>query len=177
MRLLIAEQWIKISCLPMVIFTPLTRDSIDSLPVALNKYKTCSSCGKSTILWKSNPKLCKNCTLQSKVKSLKNFKHPKNNYTKVYKYKRKTTGERELFLSIWLKRPHKCENCCTYLGEEPKTFYFSHIKSKGAYPELRLVEENIEILCLNCHQAWENNKELYHKRTVVKTTSQLNTIA
>lgn len=69
--------------------------------------------------------------------------------------KRKVTGERELFLKIWEEREHICIHCNRHLGDEPNVFYFSHIKSKGAYPELRLDPDNIELLCIECHQTYE----------------------
>lgn len=85
---------------------------------------------------------------------------------KKYVYKRKPTGEKELFLRIWASRMHVCINCGVGLGKEPKVGYFSHIKSKGAYPELRLDETNIQLLCLPCHQAYDQGtKEQYNKRS------------
>lgn len=47
------------------------------------------------------------------------------------KYKRKSTGEKELFFEIWNERIHYCINCNEYLGNEAKSFHFSHIKPKG----------------------------------------------
>lgn len=136
------------------------------MTLVIRKLKICSICNKPSVLWRSNPNLCKQCSLQSKVKS-SNKSNKIVEYTRKYiKYKRKTTGERDLFLSIWLNRVHFCENCGKYLGEEPLIFHFSHIKGKGAYPELRLAEDNIELLCLECHQAWELNKEKYYAAKV-----------
>lgn len=84
---------------------------------------------------------------------------------KKYVYKRKPTGEKELFLSIWNTRKHFCTNCGVSLGKEPKVGYFSHIKGKGAYPELRLEESNISLLCLICHQAYDQGtREQFNKR-------------
>lgn len=73
------------------------------------------------------------------------------------KRKRKATGEKDLFLEIWNERPHICsnKNCQKYLGEEPLAYYFAHIKSKGAYPELRLEKSNLALLCWRCHQAFD----------------------
>ena len=66
---------------------------------------------------------------------------------------KKPTGERELFLEIWNERGHYCENpkCRKWLGDEPVVNFFSHRKSKGAHPELRLVKTNIDLLCTKCH--------------------------
>lgn len=78
----------------------------------------------------------------------------------------KPTGERDLFLKIWSERPHYCINCKIYLGEDPVVNYFSHIKSKGANPELRLDPNNIELLCIECHHCYEfSGKEKFKARS------------
>ena len=59
-------------------------------------------------------------------------------------------SEKDLFKEVWEERLHKCEKCWKIL-KEAKAHNFSHIKSKGKYPELRLCKENIEILCFSCH--------------------------
>lgn len=64
---------------------------------------------------------------------------------------RKKTGEAALFFEIWIDRPHYCQHCGHYLGEQPKAHFFHHIKSKGAHPALRLEPENIELVCMDCH--------------------------
>lgn len=71
-----------------------------------------------------------------------------------------TTKERRgdltrLFLEIWRERLHICNHCGESLGDEPKPVFFSHIKSRGAYPELKMDKNNIELLCLECHQRWD----------------------
>lgn len=65
----------------------------------------------------------------------------------------RVTGEKEMFLEIWGERPHYCTNpkCRKFLGNEPKVHYFSHIKPKSVYPELRLEKTNIRLLCFQCH--------------------------
>jgi len=57
----------------------------------------------------------------------------------------------EFFLSIWKKRPHKCENCNVNLGKKPLSYMFDHILEKEKYPELKLEEDDIWLLCLECH--------------------------
>lgn len=115
--------------------------------------------------WQERPCVCGSHYIQNKKYWLcpecvfkKN--HSGKSRAEVYKErsKKKTTknsGERLLFLEIWRERPHYCNKCGTYLGNTPKVHYFSHIKSKGAHPELRLDKNNIEILCLKCHQEYE----------------------
>ena len=81
------------------------------------------------------------------------------------KRNRSPTGEAKLFKEIWSKRPHFCVNCNAFLGSEPRTYFFSHIKGKGAHPELRLVESNIQLLCLVCHNLYDQGlREEYNNR-------------
>lgn len=81
---------------------------------------------------------------------------------------RKITGEYDLFVEIWNERPHVCENCKDKIEFGSRREFvrkFSHIKSKGAYPELRLVKDNIEINCDICHNIWEfGDRENFYKR-------------
>lgn len=70
----------------------------------------------------------------------------------------KTHQMREMFLDIWKKRPHRCENCNAYLGSEPLSYMFDHVLEKSKYPDLRYEEENICMLCLDCHSDKTNCK-------------------
>lgn len=58
---------------------------------------------------------------------------------------------REFFVNVWKKRDHSCENCKTYLGSVPLSYMFDHVLEKSKYPHLKYEEENIWILCLECH--------------------------
>tara|TARA_R110000868_G_scaffold411642_1_gene706639 strand:- start:1958 stop:2218 length:261 start_codon:yes stop_codon:yes gene_type:complete len=81
------------------------------------------------------------------------------------KRKRKSTGEAIVFYEIWNERQHICENCKIYLGDDARTWFFSHIKPKGKYPELRLEKNNIQLLCYDCHYAHDfKTKEKYNAR-------------
>lgn len=55
------------------------------------------------------------------------------------------------YQEIWGKRPHFCEECGSPLGNMLKKIYFAHVVSKGSYPGLRHVEENIVLLCDKHH--------------------------
>jgi len=58
----------------------------------------------------------------------------------------------EFFLDIWRKRKeHTCENCKKWLGSEPLSYMFDHLLEKSKYPELKFKEENIMLVCLECH--------------------------
>lgn len=80
--------------------------------------------------------------------------------------KRRTrTGEAKMFFDIWNERPHVCNNCGTHLGHDARTFHFSHIKPKSTYPELRLDKNNIQLLCYDCHYAYDfRGTEAFEKR-------------
>lgn len=51
---------------------------------------------------------------------------------------------------IWNKRPHICESCGERLGEFSHWF-FDHLAEKGPHPEFRYEEENIALVCIQCH--------------------------
>jgi 5-methylcytosine-specific restriction endonuclease McrA len=55
------------------------------------------------------------------------------------------------FLSIWKKRKHRCTNCDKWLGNEPLSYMFDHLLEKSKYPHLKYEEDNICIVCLECH--------------------------
>lgn len=59
------------------------------------------------------------------------------------------------FRYIWEHKPHVCEECLKPLREY-SAVYCSHILSRGAYPEMAFDARNINLLCFNCHQRWEN---------------------
>ena len=57
----------------------------------------------------------------------------------------------EFYNRIWNKRPHKCEVCGKELGNELSTGYMDHLLEKSSYPDLRHEEDNIIVVCLDCH--------------------------
>jgi hypothetical protein len=63
---------------------------------------------------------------------------------------RKNTGEKEVFRLIWDSRKHACEVCGIGI-HEARSGNFAHVLPKGAYPEFRLREDNIFLLCVSCH--------------------------
>ena len=111
------------------------------------KLFTCEECGCQTSQGSKFFKLCIKCN----KKRLDNKPKPRK-VAKPKIYRKKTTGEREMFLKIWEDRPHVCTECGEHLGNEPRAHYFAHIKPKGKYPELRLMPSNIKLLCIECHR-------------------------
>jgi 5-methylcytosine-specific restriction endonuclease McrA len=56
------------------------------------------------------------------------------------------------FQDIWKKRSvYNCENCGKWLGKEPLSYMFDHLLEKSKYPDLAREEDNIMIVCLECH--------------------------
>lgn len=116
---------------------------------------TCSQCGKKTVINNKTRMLCPECNYRRLHKGLSRAEVYKSRLSNRKAKLPRKTGERELFLKIWNERPHYCVKCGKWLGDEPRPVFFSHIKSKGAHPELRLDPDNIELLCSECHHIYE----------------------
>jgi hypothetical protein len=74
---------------------------------------------------------------------------------KLDKSKDNSLKMKELFMSIWNKKPHKSEVSGEYLGKEPLTVFFHHILPKEKYPQACFDEENIILLTLEEHDQVE----------------------
>lgn len=79
--------------------------------------------------------------------------------------------QRDMFLNVWKKRPHKSEVSGAYLGSEPMSTYFHHILPKEKYPEACLDEENIILLTLEEHSNVEN--DIYKYEEINERRNQL----
>ncbi len=80
---------------------------------------------------------------------------------KVYQYKRKATGEREIFDAIWKERPHKSQITGDPI-HEPAPINFLHVLAKGQnkYPKYKLLKDNIVIGTDDDHFMWDNARHL-----------------
>ena len=138
----------------------------------------CKQCGRETFIQNKTKCLCSECVYKNnhggksrfevaKEKQMsKPIKFPKPKpVTKKYVYKRKTTGEKKMFLKIWGERFHVCSNCGKLLGDVPKSYMFSHREAKGANGKNRLNPDNIDLLCFDCHFARDmQSREVFDKR-------------
>ena len=116
----------------------------------------CKTCGKN-----SDGEYCFQHKARKPLSSGRGFSSNMNgkSFTKApKKNNERVIIQREFFLSIWKKRPHRCENCDAHLGSEPLSYMFDHILEKSKYPDLRYEEENICMLCLDCHSDKTNCK-------------------
>lgn len=123
------------------------------------KLKQCEMCpdGKLSVLWSSNPKLCRyhaqTKIAKKQVAERKAIYPIKENEMKVESIVDK---DLEFYKFIWKKRERICAEC----GKELKEFdidLFHHLlpkkKGHGGYPYFRHEEKNIVLLCgkFGCH--------------------------
>lgn len=59
------------------------------------------------------------------------------------------------FRWVWEHKPHICEETMRPLREY-SAVYCSHILTRGAFPEMAHDPRNINILCFEAHNIWEN---------------------
>jgi len=121
-----------------------------------SKCKTCGANSDSEYCFRHKPrkalsKVAKNTSFDKGVKlKMSSFSHQK--LDKSDEEIRKISELQQFFLQIWRKsNVHTCENCGKWLGKEPLSYMFDHVLEKSKYPELKYEEENIMLLCLECH--------------------------
>lgn len=76
---------------------------------------------------------------------------------------------------VWNNKPHQCEECLMPLHGYSAVF-ISHIKTKGAFPEMAHDPRNTNILCFKHHNIWENdnlNMSMRIYRKNIKTIEML----
>ena len=80
------------------------------------------------------------------------------------------------FLSdIWEKRPHYCEECNKWLGEEPLSIFFDHLIEKSSYPEFTYEINNIFLCCGECHTRRTNGFPYpKHKKAIEEAKKRFN---
>ncbi len=107
------------------------------------KCKTCGKNAESEYCFQHKPRkaLAKTKMLNTVNKTVKNVEN-----------KRNISDMNEFFLQVWKNRKqHDCENCGKWLGNEPLSYMFDHLLEKSKYPELKYEEDNIMLVCLECH--------------------------
>lgn len=63
----------------------------------------------------------------------------------------RTQKRDQFFMGIWIDRMHRCEICGKGLGHEPRSYMFDHLLEKNKYPQLEFEDDNIALVCLECH--------------------------
>jgi hypothetical protein len=107
--------------------------------------KTCNVIGCNNPVWGKG--LCKAHSLKVPFKKVSKL-NPRRELKEKSIY---SESRDDFFMEIWKSRPHKCESCGMCLGREPRSYMFDHILEKKLYPELALLEDNIALVCLECH--------------------------
>ena len=121
----------------------------------------CKTCGKN-----ADSEFCFKCKARKPLPSGRGLTSSMNgkSFTKAPKKdNERVIIQREFFLSIWKKRPHRSEVSGAYLGKEAMSTYFHHILPKEKYPEACLDEENIILLTLEEHSNVENDMYKYEE--------------
>lgn len=81
---------------------------------------------------------------------------------------------KDLYIEIWQERDHLCVNCGVWIAS-PVVHNFSHVRSKGARPDLKFDKDNIEILCSSvnrpdgkrgCHTLAHTDPKYFRKRSI-----------
>lgn len=107
------------------------------------KCKTCGKNAESDYCFQHKPRkpLAKTKMLNTVNKNVKNVDN-----------KRNISDMNTFFLQVWKNRKqHDCENCGKWLGNEPLSYMFDHLLEKSKFPELKYEEDNIMLVCLECH--------------------------
>jgi len=128
----------------------------------MTEKKLCNSCGMLTYIYQKKKQQCQYCWKKERAVIWKENSKPKKvTPIKAQSKKGARTANKDsiFFHSIWDNAIHNCENCTKYLGDDYNPVYFSHILTKGAYPQFRYETNNINILCFKCHQEWEFGKK------------------
>lgn len=132
------------------------------------KIGICSGCGRETRIQNRYLNLCANCVYKRTHKGMSRYevlRKMANDRKERVNRRFRNTGERDVFLRIWNQRPHYCENCGRYLGDEPRAIFFSHRVAKSVSERDRLNPENIDLLCGDCHFARDHQgQSVYEKR-------------
>lgn len=114
--------------------------------------KTCQSDGCNNPIWGGGY-----CKYHQNLRPPKANKTPKDRglFKRADREDGKNNGDFErdklFYSSIWDSREHKCFNCNCSLGGEPLTLFFDHILEKSRFPDLRYEQDNIMLLCPDCH--------------------------
>lgn len=108
------------------------------------------------------------CTFPVWGKGFCKYHQSRRTDIKPYVYKRKKTGELELFLSIWEKQRFPVSFLS---GKELKKFdvsNFAHVLNKKDYPNFRLNEDNIILLTTMEHFLFDMGTESARKEYAKK---------
>lgn len=123
----------------------------------------CAKCGNKRLIVNKTHNLCQQCN-QIRLYGDNKQKPKRTKKVNVNKIKE----DEEFYEKIFHLKPCVCENCGAKLpnqfrdenGKIIARYQYSHILSKGSWPQYRHEEWNMMKNCLKCHQEWEfGNKQ------------------
>lgn len=152
-----------------------------NVPIVNVKYGLCGSCNRLRIDNRTpEAKLAKVYTFIKKASS--SIKPIKRTIIKPLTTKgvEMIKKDEEFYEKVWNSKEHNCEECDRFLGDEFRDdngkvidrFRYSHILPKGGrYGQFRHRLENMNLLCLDCHQEWEHgikeDMKIYVKNIII----------
>lgn len=147
-----------------------------SLPIVNKKYYLCETCNHLRLHGK---------TYQEKIYEREKTKcitivkkHKVSNRNRI-KRQQVLDLDRTTYEQVFCTLPNCCEECQVLLntnfddhsGRIVAIWQYSHILSKGAYPEFRHNPKNFNRLCLEHHNQWEfgdrQSMKIYRKNQVI----------
>lgn len=121
-----------------------------------SKKKICSGCGKEAYIFSKGK-----CKLCQPKKPLKSKKKAINKISVKGKQKKEEKKEYlvkqfELFEKHWNLKPHYCESCGKWLGNENNLCFHDHLVEKSKRRDLALEIDNLFLVCMDCHNLKTN---------------------
>ena len=122
----------------------------------------CRKCSNSRPIVNKKYYLCEECNYKRLHGDKPRKKHPLRSQSKKHLFTR--AQEERCYEEVFNSKSHRCEECGVELssvfrdedGRVVDRYQYSHILSKGAWPELRFHPKNFNRLCMSCHTRWES---------------------
>lgn len=119
-----------------------------------SKLKECSICHKLSVLWRSNPKTCKDCANKEKVRDTPP-KYQTKEIKKVSTKQQKLNAAYKVLRDQFMKNHKNCEaNLIELAGCTKKATQCHHPNGRGQY---LLDDSRFIALCHNCHSYIETH--------------------
>ena len=141
------------------------------------KIKKCScGCGKEGLIWSKG--MLKECY----------FKHfpskPLKKGGKIAKYSEKGLIKKEakkvyleaqfkLFEQHWNSKPHYCESCGKWLGNENLSIFHDHLIEKSKRIDIALEINNLYLCCADCHSLKTNGFPTEKHKIAIEKAKEL----
>lgn len=113
-----------------------------------------TSCTSPDGCFKHKPR--KTLNSKSSLKRGGKLKSKSKSKEQIEKNKKEIEKQWKFFLSIWNKRPHKCQITGKWLGDIPYSWMFDHLLPKASYKNLKYEEDNIILCSFEVHERKTN---------------------